>query len=85
MRLKSAVLTILAVLATFILYSSSAQAAVSCSKLGNKTFCSDGSSSTRIGNKTFNSDGSSSTRIGNKIFGSNGTSCSVIGNKVFCN
>lgn len=62
------VVTVLAVLAT-----TAPCAAVSCQKVGNFTYCSDGSSSQQVGNYTYWNDGSRSQRIGNYEYRSDGT------------
>ncbi len=58
--------------------------ATSCNRIGNTTFCDDGTSYNQIGNTVFGSDGSSYNRIGNTTFSNNGTSCNRIGNTTFC-
>ncbi len=57
--------------------------ASSCTRIGNSTFCDDGTSYQQIGNSTFGSDGTSYQRIGNATFGSDGTSYQQIGNATF--
>lgn len=57
--------------------------ASSCQRIGNTTFCDDGTSYQQIGNTTFGSDGSSYQRIGNTTFGSDGTTYQNIGNTTF--
>ena len=67
---------------------SDASLAGSCSKIGNTTFGSDGTTYNRIGNTTYGSDGTTSNRIGNTQFinGPNGTTtCNKIGNTTYCN
>jgi len=58
--------------------------AVSCSKIGSSTYCSDGTSYTQIGNSLYGSDGSSYNTIGNTTYGSGGSSCTKIGSSTYC-
>jgi hypothetical protein len=80
---KLVILGSVAGLFSIAVFSSPSQAAGSCSTYGNKTYCSDGSSSTKYGNKTYNSDGSSSSKYGNKTYNSDGSSSSKYGNKTY--
>lgn len=59
--------------------------AISCSQIGNSTYCSDGTSYSQIGNSIYGSDGSNYNQIGNTTYGNDGSSCSGIGNSVYCN
>ena len=58
---------------------------VSCSQIGNSTYCSDGTTYNRIGNTTYGSDGTTYNQIGNTIYGSNGARCTKIGMTTYCN
>ena len=61
----------MAFFATLILTSLSSpigHANGSCTKIGTRTYCSDGSSSTQIGGTTYNSNGTSSTKIGGTTY-----------------
>ncbi len=64
-------------------FSAAKVSASSCQKIGNTTFCDDGTSYQQIGNTVFGSDGSSYQRIGNTTFGNDGTSYQQIGNTTF--
>lgn len=59
--------------------------ASSCSKIGNSTYCDDGTSYSQIGNTIYSSDGTSYSQIGNTTYGSDGSSYSRIGNTTYSN
>jgi hypothetical protein len=57
--------------------------ASNCQRIGNTTFCDDGTNYQQIGNTVFGSDGTNYQRIGNTTFGSDGTNYQQIGNTTF--
>lgn len=59
--------------------------ASSCQRIGNTTYCSDGTSYQQIGNTIYGSDGTSYQGIGNTIYGSDGTTYQNIGNTTYTN
>ncbi|MCX6719831.1 MAG: hypothetical protein NTV36_01875 [Candidatus Staskawiczbacteria bacterium] len=69
---------------TIFLFNAKDVFAVSCTKIGNSTYCSDGTTYNQIGNTLYGSNGSTYNRIGNTTYGSGGSSCTKIGSSTYC-
>ncbi len=55
----------------------------SCNRIGNTSYCSDGSTYNQIGNTVYGPGGSTYTKIGNSIYGPGGSTYTTIGNTTY--